>query len=284
MSAAVLARQRVVPIAQASSRTLSTTSIRRARKPEGEAGDPKRQQLRKTLYPGNVRTGAAPTGTWRPDVGRALQRAIPSVQAHETIERAWLLHQRRVRQAREAERVRKFACMRDAADALLAIDPELYRAANRSEDPRVRTEVEQGLSKTLRGAERRAMEGRIRGLFPRDLRPPTDTPPKDGWKYEWTPVISQASSSCSSLSSISPRFMLILLNLRNFALFRSSCSIRTPRNTFFCGRRTKTCGCFRKTYSMRKRSPKLPSRACHMGQARPCPSVRQSLVRVRSWR
>jgi large subunit ribosomal protein L40 len=174
---------------------LAQTSVRHAgRKVEGS--DPKREILRRVLYPGNVRLrGASPTGAWRPDVGRALQRAIPSVQAHETIERAWLLHQRHVRKARDAELARKFERMREAMDTLLELDPELYKAANRMDDPRVRTQQEQQLTKTLKGSERRAMEGRIRGLFPRDLRPPTDTPPRDGWKYDWTPVKRSANNT-----------------------------------------------------------------------------------------
>jgi large subunit ribosomal protein L40 len=195
----LLAGQRAAPALWTPSvpaRALSSSAPRQARK-AAEGTDPKKEQLRRALYPGNVRTGAAPTGTWRPDVGRALQRAIPSVQAHETVERAWLLHQRHRRWARERERARKFACMKDAMDTLAALDQELYRAANRAEDPRTRTPLEADLSHKLAGSERRAMEGRIRGLFPRDLRPPADTPPKDGWKYEFSPVKTSTPSSCS---------------------------------------------------------------------------------------
>jgi large subunit ribosomal protein L40 len=175
---------------------VAQTSVRYAgRKTEGP--DPKREILRRVLYPSNVRSRTSPTGTWRPDVGRALQRAIPSVQAHETIERAWLLHERRLRHARDAERARKFACMRDAAATLHALAPELAKEANRADDPRQRTAREQELFKTVKGPEKRALEGRIRGLFPRDLRPPTDTPPRDGWKYEWTPVKRAAAAATS---------------------------------------------------------------------------------------
>lgn len=202
MSSALLA-----PVRVASKQPLrvSQTSVRYAgRKAEG--ADPKREILRRVLYPSNIRSRSSPTGTWRPDVGRALQRAVPSVQAHETIERAWLLRQRQIRKAREAELARKFACMKEAMDILHDLDPELYQAANRVEDPRIRTPLEMELSKTTKGPEKRALEGRVRGLFPRDLRPPTDTPPRDGWKYDWTPVKrSTPSASCMFLSfPISP--------------------------------------------------------------------------------
>src|ERR1700728_1098435 len=79
-----------------------------------QIGDPKKDIIRRTLYPSNIRNRATPTGSWRPDVGRALQRAIPSAQAHHTIERAWLLHIRHVRKKRDAEMERKFECMRKA--------------------------------------------------------------------------------------------------------------------------------------------------------------------------
>src|SRR5258708_1902739 len=46
--------------------------------PSDQSGDPKQQIIRRALYPSNVRSQSTPTGTWRPDVGRALQRAIPS--------------------------------------------------------------------------------------------------------------------------------------------------------------------------------------------------------------
>ncbi|KAJ8509167.1 hypothetical protein ONZ45_g8636 [Pleurotus djamor] len=149
--------------------------------------DPKKEIIRKTLYPSNIRNRASPTGTWRPDVGRALQYAIPSVQAHETIERAWLLHKRHLRKQREAELARKFLCMKKAMEELEKIDSRLFMEANKPEDPRARSQAEVELAKSLKGSEKKTLEARIRGLFPRELRIPTDTPPRTGWNYEWKP-------------------------------------------------------------------------------------------------
>jgi len=70
---------------------------------------------------------------------------------------------------------------------LSEVDPHMYMEANRREDPRARSEEEIELLKSMRGSEKRAVEARIRGLFPRELRIPTDTPPRDGWNYEWQP-------------------------------------------------------------------------------------------------
>ncbi|KAG9222343.1 hypothetical protein CCMSSC00406_0002678 [Pleurotus cornucopiae] len=151
-------------------------------------GDPKKEIIRKTLYPSNIRNRASPTGTWRPDVGRALQYAIPSVQAHETIERAWLLHRRHVRKQRDAELARKYQCMKKAMEELEKVDSKLFMEANKPEDPRARSQTEMELAKTLKGSEKKTLEARIRGLFPRELRIPADTPSRTGWNYDWKPL------------------------------------------------------------------------------------------------
>ena len=152
-----------------------------------QVGDPKKEIIRRVLYPSNIKNRPTPIGTWRPDIGRAIQRAIPSVQAHQTIERAWLLHKRHLRKKRDAEVARKFECMKGAMDELYKLDPKLYLEANRSEDPRARSKAEMELMKTLKMSEMRTLAARIRGLFPRELRIPTDTPARTGWNYEWKP-------------------------------------------------------------------------------------------------
>ena len=151
------------------------------------AGDPKRETIRRVLYPANRRNRPSPVGTWRPDVGRALQRAIPSVQAHETIERAWLLHKRHVRKEREGELARKFAKMEEAMDELYKLDSRLFLEANRSDDPRAKSAQEMELAKKLKMSEVKTLESRIPGLFPRELKVPTETPSRTGWNYEYKP-------------------------------------------------------------------------------------------------
>lgn len=150
-------------------------------------GDPQKDIMRRVLYPGNIKNRPTPIGTWRPDVARALQRAIPSVQAHDTIERAWLLHKRHLRHRRATEAERKFAQMKKAMDVLGGLDLRLYHEANRRDDPRARSAEEMEFIKKSKVSEIRAMEGRIHGLFPRELRIPTETPSRTGWKYAWKP-------------------------------------------------------------------------------------------------
>ncbi|KZT08626.1 uncharacterized protein LAESUDRAFT_696760 [Laetiporus sulphureus 93-53] len=183
MSSSLLAlRESLFPLRVAQS------SVRYATKKE-YVGEQRYEIMRRALYPPTIRNRPSPTGTWRPDVGRRLQRAIPSVQAHDTIERAWFLHKRHIRRQRQAELERKFRCMTHAMEVLMKISPNLYAEANKEEDPRVRTRQETELAKTLRIPEKKALEARVRGLFPRELRIPTDTPSRDGWNYDWKPVI-----------------------------------------------------------------------------------------------
>ncbi|KIK30103.1 hypothetical protein PISMIDRAFT_87396 [Pisolithus microcarpus 441] len=163
------------------------TAARYSTATDANATNAKREVIRRMLYPPNVRNRPSPTGSWRPDVGRALQRAIPSAQAHETIERAWKLYQRHLRKKRDAELERKFECMRKAMAELEDIDPTLFREANKTEDPRARSPAETEALKDAPSAERRAIESRMRGLFPRELKVPTDTPSKEGWQHEWRP-------------------------------------------------------------------------------------------------
>jgi large subunit ribosomal protein L40 len=167
---------------------ISNVSVRHSTKRETTT-DPIKDSICKALYPPNVASKPSPTGTWRLDVARALQIAIPSKQAHETIGRAWLLYQRHQRWKREEELGKKYECMKKAMDELEKIDHRLFSEANRLEDPRQRGVAE---TKNLRAVEKKVLESRLPGLFPRELRVPTDTPPRDGWKHEWTPGIGKA--------------------------------------------------------------------------------------------
>ncbi|CAL1694260.1 unnamed protein product [Somion occarium] len=169
------------------------TPVRHAGGQEINTSDPRKDLIRRVLYPTNIRNRASPTGTWLPDVGRRLQRAIPSVQAHETIERAWFLHQRHARRRRQAEAEKKFQCMWNAMEKLRELSPRLYEEANKGEDPRARSPAETEIWKSLKKSERRAFDSRIRGLFPRELRPPTDTPPTGGWNYDYQPTLRSSS-------------------------------------------------------------------------------------------
>lgn len=141
------------------------------------SAEPRNEVIQKALYPSNIRNRETPTGIWRRDVGRRLQIAIPSKQAHETIERAWLLHNRHLRLKREEESSRKFDKMWAAMSELERIDTHRFKGCNMVEDPTARTKERSKVS--------RRNDSRLPGMFPREMRIPTNTPPRIGWVYDW---------------------------------------------------------------------------------------------------
>jgi len=74
------------------------------------------------------------------------------------------------------------------------VDSRSFTEANRPEDPRGKNIAETEMANKLRGSERRAVEARIRGLFPREIRPPPDTPSREGWNYNWKPLVPPQTS------------------------------------------------------------------------------------------
>ncbi|EJD45755.1 hypothetical protein AURDEDRAFT_137132 [Auricularia subglabra TFB-10046 SS5] len=161
-----------------------TTFVRYARR-SSDQGDPKKRIIQRMLYPRNGPRDESPVGTYRPDAKLALRRTIQNTEVYETVERAWLLHQRHQRQARQAELQRKWDAMFAAMEELRLWDHERYLDANAVEDPRQHLPEEQALLKNLKGPERQFVEGRIRGLFPREMRIPTSTPSRAGWNHDW---------------------------------------------------------------------------------------------------
>ena len=145
--------------------------------------------LRVALYPRTrAERGEAPTGVHRPDVVASLERTLLSPEAHETVVRAFKLFARRKRTLREEEMRRKLECMRAAMTELERDHPAWYRAAKVKPDPRGVSKEDEAEVRQYRGTSRAAVEARsIEGFFPRDLRVPVDTPPRDGWQYEWAP-------------------------------------------------------------------------------------------------
>ncbi|CAE7220758.1 unnamed protein product [Rhizoctonia solani] len=159
-------------------------------RPEVAPPDPRNDIIRRTLYPERTPdiTGlaASPTGVHRQDVELAIERAVPSAEAHETIERAWKLHRRRVKEEREAELRRKYESMRRAIKVLEQLDPGSYAEATRGVDSRRLSEGERERMKEMKRGARKKAESRVEGLFPREMRIPTDTPRRDGWNHGWT--------------------------------------------------------------------------------------------------
>lgn len=125
----------------------------------------------------------------------ALRRVIPSAEAHDTIQRAWQLHQRHRREAHTAELARKYAAMRSALSLLEQTSPQLYREAT---EGRKFQNVDQA----------RATNARLEGIVPREMRVPTERPGAQLWDYEWKAPVQQkqqAAAGAGEADKAAPR-------------------------------------------------------------------------------
>ncbi|KAI5448825.1 hypothetical protein NCC49_006339 [Naganishia albida] len=164
---------------------------------DSTAGDSRLDIIRKTLYPPSpapAASGSSPTGAYHPDAQPRLAKVLAGgPEVHETIRRAWLAHQRTLRDAREASLAGKSTSIRRACDALKRTDARLYALATvrpdirkPSSSPPLRAQPEGGKTSL---AEKRWKASRIEGLVPRELQVPRETwPGGERWRYEWRAV------------------------------------------------------------------------------------------------
>ncbi|WVW84236.1 hypothetical protein I302_106266 [Kwoniella bestiolae CBS 10118] len=159
--------------------------------------------IRSVLYPQDSYspTSSSPTGTYHPDHLNRLQSVIPSEEVHETIERAWQLHQRGLRITRQKALQAKFDAMVEACNELEYItNPanggvesgekkggiyhrRVYEIAT-SETRQAERTAEERNHRGKKSVEQRWKETRIPGLFPREAWVPVESRGK-GWGYEW---------------------------------------------------------------------------------------------------
>lgn len=172
------------------SRSYATpAAAKRGGKVKGSNADPRLAPLKKAFQP--------LSRNYRQNLQLALERAIPSVEAHETIERAWQLHQRHKRESAQAELGAMHRRMQEAVEELKGVDERLYHWATVPRDQRRLIKPEAEALRGTKGSVRKALEARIEGLFPRELRVPTETPSTTGWDHDWKPPArpkDQASS------------------------------------------------------------------------------------------
>ncbi|KAH8918536.1 hypothetical protein BT69DRAFT_572352 [Atractiella rhizophila] len=116
----------------------------------------------------------APTPEERMDL--LVPHIIPDPETHETITRAWQLHQRHERESRDDLLQRKFASLQNALKELERINPPLFFTAvgggPDGEGGRVFGNAMQSGKKGLSLAERG--RERLEGLFPRDVTVPME--------------------------------------------------------------------------------------------------------------
>lgn len=102
----------------------------------------------------------------------ALAKVVPSLEAHQTIERAWALHKRHEREAHAAELARKYSSMRAAIDLLEETDAGLW-------DKSVGGKKFQNVDQT------QAVNARLDGLVPREMRVPMEQGGTALWDKDW---------------------------------------------------------------------------------------------------
>lgn len=123
-----------------------------------------------------------------------LKKVVPSLEAHETISRAWALHERNKREAFQHNMKVRFDAMQEALQELEVADPRLFQAA---------TAPQSSLSQKHKGAEglSASREGRLDGLFPRQIRVPTEA---SGDTVAWDADWKRPGGNQGALGSASP--------------------------------------------------------------------------------
>ena len=173
------------------------------------AADSRTEAIRKMIFPPGPAVGKEVAERTAADV-------LPfAPEVHETIQRAWLLFQRKQREAQRADLAAKYSAMQEACEDLKQTDAQLFQAATFKVASNKRTPEEMyrlkqwgittsgGLRKQdgedgkpqeltpenkalLSSPEaRRRLKNlggnRLSGLFPREWRIPTSTPSRKGW-------------------------------------------------------------------------------------------------------
>ncbi|GAA5994461.1 mitochondrial 54S ribosomal protein mL40 MRPL28 [Rhodotorula paludigena] len=152
------------------SRKKAAQAVNRGARPGEGQSDSKMEAIRQTLLESDPSEA---------DRLAALRTAIPSAEAHETIQRAWQLRQRHAREAHAAELARKYGAMRSALDTLERTDARLFKLAT---EGRKFQNVDQS----------RATNARLEGIVPREMRVPTELPGGQLWDHEWkAPQVEQ---------------------------------------------------------------------------------------------
>ncbi|KAG0140744.1 hypothetical protein CROQUDRAFT_52774 [Cronartium quercuum f. sp. fusiforme G11] len=112
-----------------------------------------------------------------------LEAVVPSPDVHETIHRAWQLRLRRKRENMESRLEAQYISMDRALEALRTTDVSLYLRTLKDSDGNM-ARLENVGARTLGTLN---ATGKLPGLFPRQMRIPTETEPVNGkvWEHEW---------------------------------------------------------------------------------------------------
>jgi len=178
-----------------------------ATRPAPDTGtDSRTEIIRRSLYPTDSFSpkSASPTGSHHPQHLSRLCAVIHSPEVYETIERAWKLYQRQLRESKKSELNAKYHAMVEACDEL----DEMTKVGEEGEGGRYdRVVFDRAITKSnpykvekvtgrRQTPESRWLEARLDGLVPREAWVPTETRGK-GWDYEWKRPSGERSVSGS---------------------------------------------------------------------------------------
>jgi large subunit ribosomal protein L40 len=128
-------------------------------------------------------TDRAPWQPRRPDSAKALAAVLPPDQAsaiHSTIAHAELTFRQQASESHRLALKQKHDLLFAASEELRCSYPGWYALASEGGPG----ESQDGMKNVLRPVEG-SSQGRVEGLFPIEMRVPTDTPGRDGWDYSW---------------------------------------------------------------------------------------------------
>ncbi|EIW65916.1 hypothetical protein TREMEDRAFT_66002 [Tremella mesenterica DSM 1558] len=148
--------------------------------------DAKQDALRSLLYPPEASSSSSPVGSYHPSLLPRLKHVIGDPEVHETIERAYKLHQRLQRETQTRSLQLKYRAMVEACEELLRMSEEgeveknVYdRAMTKSgQSEKVEGEIKRG------NPEVKWAAARLEGLFPREMGVPVESRGKS-WDYGW---------------------------------------------------------------------------------------------------
>lgn len=114
---------------------------------------------------------------------KKLASVVPSPEIHETIHRAWQLRLRQNREKVASRLESQYASIDKALEELRIADVSLYLRTLKDSDGNM-ARLENVGSRATGGLN---ATGKLPGLFPRQMRIPSETSPADGkvWDHDW---------------------------------------------------------------------------------------------------
>lgn len=115
-----------------------------------------------------------------------LIETVPDYQIHETIDRAWKLHERHQRVKQQEQLEKQYLSMNNALEQLRLADLKLYLNVVKDENGSIHR-LQNIVQKNPHENININSTGKLIGLFPRQIRLPTESLPSSDkvWDHDW---------------------------------------------------------------------------------------------------